>query len=92
MRIGMCGAFLPDDMDDLTSVMCKRVRELGFSGIFTRFKNNDPHFTQRSKAERVRKLLADENLRLFQVTGYWQNLVSSDETIRRNRFGRFRLR
>ncbi len=83
MRVGMCGAFLPDDMDDLSSVMCKRVRDMGFSGIFTRFKGNDPHLTQRSKAERVRKLLADENLRLFQVTGYWQNLVSSDEAIRR---------
>ena len=80
----MCGAFLPDDMDDLSPVMCKRVREMGYSGIFTRFKANDPSSTQRLKAERVRSLLADENLRLFQVTGYWQNLVSSDQAVRRD--------
>lgn len=83
MRFGMCGAFLPDDMDDLSSAMCKRVREMGYSGIFTRFKKNDPHSTTRTQAERVRKLLADENLRLFQVTGYWQNLVTPDENARR---------
>ncbi|MCA0453671.1 MAG: sugar phosphate isomerase/epimerase [Chloroflexi bacterium] len=82
MRIGMCGAFLPDNMDDLTPETCKRVRDMGFSGIFTRFRANDPHTTPREKAERVRKLLADENLRLYQVTGYWQNLVTPDETAR----------
>jgi sugar phosphate isomerase/epimerase len=79
----MCGAFLPDDMDDLTPEMCRRVREMGFSGIFTRFRKNDPHTTARSKAERVRQLLMNENLRLFQVTGYWQNLVTPDENIRK---------
>lgn len=83
MRFGMCGAFLPDDMDEMTSEMCRRVREMGFSGIFTRFRKNDPHTTPRSKAERFRALLADEGIQLFQVTGYWQNLVTSDETIRK---------
>jgi len=83
MRLGMCGAFLPDDMDDLTSDTCKRVRAMGYSGIFTRFKKNHPHTTSRAKADRVRQLLADENLALFQVTGYWQNLVTSDENARK---------
>lgn len=82
MRFGMCGDFLPDDMDDLTPEMCRRVREMGFSGIFTRFRRNDPHTTPRAKAERVRGLLADENLRLYQVTGYWQNLITPDESAR----------
>ena len=59
----MCGAFLPDDMNDLTADTCKRVRDMGYSGIFTRFKSNNPHTTPRASAERVRKLLADENLK-----------------------------
>lgn len=79
----MCGAFLPEDMDDLSPEMCKEVRDMGFSGIFTRFRRNDPHTTPREKAERVCKLLADEGLRLFQVTGYWQNMVTTDENARR---------
>jgi sugar phosphate isomerase/epimerase len=83
MRLGMCGAFLPDDMDNLTPEMCKRVRDMGYSGIFTRFKSNNPHTTSRAKAERVCQLLTDENLRLFQVTGYWQNLVTTDENARK---------
>ncbi len=83
MRFGMSGCFLPDDMNDMTPQICQRVRELGFSGIFTRFRKNNPHETTKAQARRVRDLLAGEGLRLFQVTGYWQNLVTPDETKRR---------
>src|SRR5262245_49116692 len=83
MRIGMCGAFLPDDMGDLTAEMLRHVRAMGFSGIFTRFRANDPHTTPRHKAEQARKMLADAGLRMFQAIGYWQNLVTPDENRRR---------
>lgn len=83
MRFGMSGCFLPDDMNAVTPEMCRRVRSLGFSGIFTRFRANNPHDTPKANAERLRKLLADEGVRLYQVTGYWQNLVTPDENVRR---------
>jgi sugar phosphate isomerase/epimerase len=83
MRFGMSGAFLPEDMDGLTSDILRRVRALGFSGVFTRFRRNDPHTTPRAKAERARQLFADEGVRLFQATGYWQNLVTPDENARK---------
>lgn len=83
MRLGMSGCFLPSDMNDLNETMCRRVRELGFSGIFTRFRANDPHTTPQAEAERVRSLLADEGVRLFQATGYWQNMITPDESVRR---------
>ena len=83
MRLGMSGCFLPADMNDFTPEMCRRVRSAGFSGVFTRFKDNDPLATPQADAVRLRSLLADENVRLFQVTGYWQNLVTPDETARR---------
>ena len=83
MRFGMSGCFLPEDMNDLTVEMCRRVRALGFSGIFTRFRANDPHTTPREQALRVKQLLADEGVTLFQVTGYWQFLISEDEAVRR---------
>ena len=83
MRLGMSGCFLPTNMNDFTPEMCRRVRSAGFSGVFTRFKDNDPLATPRADAARLRSLLADENVRLFQVTGYWQNLVTPDETARR---------
>lgn len=82
MRFGMSGCFLPADMNDIDAAMCRRVRDAGFSGIFTRFKANDPLATPRADAERLKSLLADEGVRLFQTTGYWQNLVTSDETAR----------
>lgn len=82
MRLGFCGGFLPDDMNDLTPEMLRRVRALGYSGIFCRFRANDPHTTTRETVERARALLADEGVQMFQVTGYWQNLVTSDERAR----------
>lgn len=83
MRLGICGAFLPENMHDFTPALCRRVRDLGFSGVFTRFRQNDPHSTTRAEAQGFRDLLAGENLRLFQATGYWQNLVTGDENLRR---------
>jgi sugar phosphate isomerase/epimerase len=83
MRFGMSGCFLPADMDEVTPAICRRVRALGFTGIFTRFARNDPHHTPAARAHRLRDLLADEGVRLFQVTGYWQNLVNPDEGRRR---------
>jgi sugar phosphate isomerase/epimerase len=78
----MSGCFLPADMNDIDAAMCRRVRTAGFSGIFTRFKANDPLTTPRADAERLKSLLADEGVQLFQTTGYWQNLVTSDEMAR----------
>ena len=83
MRFGICGAFLPEDMDAIDAALLRQVRSLGFSGIFTRFRRNRPHDTPRAKAERVRAMMADEGVRLMQVTGYWQNLITPDENARR---------
>lgn len=83
MRFGMSGCFLPANMDDLTPEMCRRVRALGFSGIFTRFRDNHPLDTPKSKADRVRQMMADEGVRMYQCTGFWQNLVTPDEGRRR---------
>jgi sugar phosphate isomerase/epimerase len=82
MRLGMCSCFLPANMNDIDSAMLQRVRAAGFSGIFTRFRDNDPLTTPKADAERLKSLLADNNVRLFQTTGYWQNLVTPDETAR----------
>ena len=82
MRLGMSGCFLPADMREMTPAMCRRVRELGFSGIFTRFRANDPLATARADAEALRSLLADHGLALFQATGYWQNMITPDEARR----------
>jgi sugar phosphate isomerase/epimerase len=83
MRFGMSGCFLPADLNDMTPEICRRVRALGFTGIFTRFGRNDPHTTKAAQARRLRELLADEGVRLFQATGYWQNLVNTDDSRRR---------
>ncbi len=82
MRLGLNGGFLPADMADLTPAICARAKGLGFSGIFTRFARNDPRFTTRGDAQRVRDLLADHGLRMYQATGFWQNLVTPDEGAR----------
>src|SRR5262245_21592183 len=71
VRFGMSGWCLPADMDAVTPEMCERVRALGFSGIFTRFRANDPHSTPAARTHRLRDVLADNGVQLFQATGYW---------------------
>jgi len=83
MRLGMSGAFLPRNMDDFTPEMATKVKALGFSGVFTRFGENDPFETTPAKCHRVRDLLADHGLRIYQATGYWQPLIHPDEAGRR---------
>ena len=82
MRFGLNGCFLPANLDDITPALCQRVRGFGFGGIFTRFRENDPRDTPRHKADRVRKVLADSGIQMYQATGFWQNLITSDETQR----------
>jgi sugar phosphate isomerase/epimerase len=69
-------------MRDITPELCRRVRADGFSGIFTRFRENDPRTTPKHEADRVRKVLADAGIRMYQATGFWQNLVNPDESQR----------
>jgi sugar phosphate isomerase/epimerase len=83
VRFGVSGDLIPRDMDALTPAVAARVRALGFSGIFSRFGENDPHTTTRAQCERVRGILDDAGLQHYQCTGYWQCLIHSDETQRR---------
>jgi sugar phosphate isomerase/epimerase len=82
MRFGMSGCFLPADMKEITPEMCRRVRSLGFSGIFTRFRANHPLETNLEHAREVRRIMEGEGVRLYQATGFWQNLVTPDESER----------
>lgn len=81
MRFGMSGAFLPSSMDDFTPEMAVRIRDLGYSGCFTRF-TDDPFTTAPARANRVRDLLADHGLRMYQAIGYRPPLIHPDETVR----------
>jgi sugar phosphate isomerase/epimerase len=83
VRFGVSGDLIPRDMDAFTPAVAARVRALGFSGIFSRFGANDPHTTTRAQCERVRAMLADAGLLMYQCTGYWQCLIHPDETQRR---------
>jgi sugar phosphate isomerase/epimerase len=82
MRFGMSGAFLPTRMDGFTDEVARRIRDLGFSGCFTRF-TDDPFETPVAKANRVRDLLAAHGLRMYQAIGYRPPLIHPDEAVRR---------
>jgi sugar phosphate isomerase/epimerase len=83
MRFGVSGDLFPRDMREFTVEHARRTRELGFSGIFTRFGANDPQTTSRDDCRRVREILADHGLAMYQCTGYWQPLIHPDESVRR---------
>ena len=83
MRFGMSGTFLPSNMEDFTPEIARKARSFGFSGVFTRFRENDPFETTTAQCHRVRDVLADEGIRMYQTTGYWQCLIHPDETERK---------
>ena len=83
MRCGVSGDLIPRNMDDITPALAARVKDLGFSGIFSRFAENDPHATTREQCARVRAILDDAGLAMYQCTGYWQCLIHPDEAARR---------
>jgi sugar phosphate isomerase/epimerase len=71
-------------MDDLTPAIAARVKELGFTGIFSRFRDNDPHTTTEAQCRRVRAILADADLTMYQCTGYWQCLIDPNDARRQS--------
>jgi sugar phosphate isomerase/epimerase len=83
MRFGVSGDLFPRDMREFTAGHAARTRELGFTGIFTRFGANDPHTVSAAECHRVRDTLADHGLAMYQATGYWQPLIHPDELARR---------
>jgi sugar phosphate isomerase/epimerase len=83
MRFGVSGDLIPRDMDEITPALTERVRALGFSGIFSRFGANDPHTTTEAQCHRVRAILDEAGLVMYQCTGYWQCLIHPDEAQRR---------
>jgi sugar phosphate isomerase/epimerase len=68
-------------MDDFSAETATRIRDLGFSGCFTRF-TDDPFTTPAAKANRVRDLLAEHGLRMYQAIGYRPPLIHPDEAVR----------
>ena len=83
MRFGVSGDIIPDDMRDLTPAVAARVRELGFTGIFSRFRANDPFETPDLLCHGVRDMLLGEGVEMVMCTGYWQRLIDPDEMSRR---------
>jgi sugar phosphate isomerase/epimerase len=82
MRLGMSGGFLPSRMDEFTPETAQRIKELGFSGCFTRF-TDDPFEVQPATAHRVRDILADHGLTVYQATARRPPLHHPDESVRR---------
>ncbi len=79
MRFGVSGDLIPRNMDDVTPALAERVKALGFSGIFSRFGDNDPHTTTEEQCRRVRAILGEAGLAMYQCTGYWQCLIDPDD-------------
>jgi sugar phosphate isomerase/epimerase len=83
MRFAVSGDVFPARMDEFTEAHARRVRELGFTGCFTRFDHDDPFETSEASIKRVRQILDDHGLDMVQAIGHRPPLVHPDDTIRR---------
>jgi sugar phosphate isomerase/epimerase len=83
VRLGVSGGLFPHHVDEFTAAMAARVRELGFTGIFTRFDQDDPFTTTEAQCQRVRAILRDYGLTMVQAIGHRPPLIHPDEDVRR---------
>ncbi len=83
MRFAVSGGIFPARIDEFTEEHARRVRELGFTGCFTRFDMDDPFETTDASIKRVRKILDDHGLDMVQAIGHRPPLVHPDESVRR---------
>jgi sugar phosphate isomerase/epimerase len=78
----MSDAFLPERLDLVTPDVVRRVADLGFAGVFTRFTDEDPHQLTEHRCRAVRDVFEAEGVAMFQATGYRPPLVHHDEAVR----------
>jgi len=83
MRLAVSGDLYPHHVAEFTEAMAQRTRELGFTGVFTRFDHDDPFATTPAQCHRVRSILADHGLTMVQAIGHRPPLIHPDEAIRR---------
>jgi sugar phosphate isomerase/epimerase len=83
MRFAISGGVFPARIDEFTEAHARRVRELGFSGCFTRFDLDDPTETSDASIRRVRQILDDHGLEMVQAIGHRPPLIHGDDSIRR---------
>lgn len=82
MRLAISGGVLPPHIDEFTTEHARRVRELGFTGLFTRFDLDDPFETTEASIRRVRAILDDHGLDMVQAIGHRPPLIHPDEAVR----------
>jgi sugar phosphate isomerase/epimerase len=82
VRFGVSGGLFPNRIDEFTESHAARVRELGYTGIFTRFDRDDPFETTAAQCQRVRSILADYGLTMVQAIGHRPPLIHPNESIR----------
>src|SRR5262249_36923204 len=83
VQFAVSGGLFPNHVDEFQEAHVARVRELGYTGIFTRFDRDDPFATTEAPCRRVRSILADYDLTMVQAIGYRPPLIHPDEAIRR---------
>ncbi len=82
MRIGVAGAIVPRDLDQLDDRRVARLAELGLTGVGTHFQG-DPATLPREALRRAHDLFAAHGIAIVQSWGWQQPLVSADEGLRR---------
>jgi sugar phosphate isomerase/epimerase len=83
MRLAISGPVFPPRIDEFTEAHARRVREMGFTGCFTRFDLDDPFETGPDAIGRVRRILDDHGLEMVQAIGHRPPLIHPDEAVRR---------
>jgi sugar phosphate isomerase/epimerase len=82
VRFAIAGDLLPGHIDEFSDDHARLVRELGFTGCFVNFGQDDPFATSQASIRRTRSILDDHGLEVVQAIGHHPPLAHPDEAFR----------
>lgn len=88
MRLGLANGPLPATSEGYTPELVAQLRSLGIRALAVHLQDADALVAREGR--RVRDLLADAGIRVWQSTGYQPNLVDPDPGVRREAHARLR--
>lgn len=88
MRLGLANGPLPTTSDGVTPALVERLRGWGIHTLAVHLQDTDALLG--GQGRRVRDLLADRDIRVWQSTGYQPNLVDPDPDVREEAHRRLR--
>lgn len=81
MRLGVTG-MMPGSLAEVDERLARKIAELDFTGVGAHL-TGDPRAVSKETCRRASDILAQQGIRIIQFWGWYDSIISPDETVRR---------